>query len=70
MQNDQVVFLIDLPRLPNGERASDDQLTPFAKELLYFLEAMTLPSKTIESLRCFDYSNTNNLALVHSMCVH
>lgn len=70
IQIDQAVFLIDLPRLPNGGRASDDQLTPFAKELLYFLGAMGLPSKTLDSFRSFDYSNTNHLALVHSMYVY
>ncbi|KAI9646787.1 hypothetical protein NHQ30_004786 [Ciborinia camelliae] len=64
---ENVVFLIDLPRLPNGERASDGQLTPFAKELLHFLGAMGLPSRTLESFRSFDYSNTNHLALVHSI---
>ncbi|KAA8573113.1 hypothetical protein EYC84_003635 [Monilinia fructicola] len=64
---ENVVFLIDLPRLPNGERASDDQLTPFAMELLYFLRAMELPPKTLESLRSFDYSKTYHLAFVHSI---
>ncbi|KAJ8064361.1 hypothetical protein OCU04_006705 [Sclerotinia nivalis] len=64
---ENVVFLIDLPRLPNGKRASEDQLTPFAKELLHFLEAMLLPPKMIASFRSFDYSNTTHLALVHSI---
>ncbi|TGO75353.1 hypothetical protein BELL_0218g00050 [Botrytis elliptica] len=64
---ENVVFLIDLPRLPNGERASDDQLTPFAQDLLYYLHAMTLAPRTIESLRRFDFSNTKHLAFVHSI---
>ncbi|TGO88486.1 hypothetical protein BPOR_0159g00010 [Botrytis porri] len=64
---ENVVFLIDLPRLPNGGRASDDQLTPFAQDLLYFLHAMTLAPRTIESLRRFDFSSTKHLAFVHSI---
>ncbi|TGO13984.1 hypothetical protein BTUL_0060g00410 [Botrytis tulipae] len=64
---ENVVFLIDLPRLPNGERASDDQLTPFAQDLLYYLHAMTLAPRTIESLRRFDFSKTKDLAFVHSI---
>lgn len=69
IQDGQVVFLIDLPRLPNGEKASDDQLTPFAQDLLHFLHAMTLTPRTIESLKRFDFSNTKHLAFVHSMFV-
>ncbi|TEY85861.1 hypothetical protein BOTCAL_0011g00430 [Botryotinia calthae] len=64
---ENVVFLIDLPRLPNGEKASDDQLTSFAQDLLYFLHAMTLKPRTIESLKRFDFSNTKHLAFVHSI---
>ncbi|ESZ92279.1 hypothetical protein SBOR_7319 [Sclerotinia borealis F-4128] len=64
---ENVVFLIDLPRLSDGEKASDDQTTPFSKELFHFLGAMGLPPKTLESFRNFDYSNTNHLALVHSI---
>ncbi|KAK6606830.1 ubiquitin interaction domain-containing protein [Botrytis cinerea] len=64
---ENVVFLIDLPRLPNGEKASDDQLTPFAQDLLHFLHAMTLTPRTIESLKRFDFSNTKHLAFVHSI---
>ncbi|TGO27745.1 hypothetical protein BPAE_0037g00290 [Botrytis paeoniae] len=64
---ENVVFLIDLPRLPNGESASDDQLTSFAQDLLYYLHAMTLAPRTIESLKRFDFSNTKHLAFVHSI---
>jgi hypothetical protein len=63
----QVVFLIDIPRSSDGKIASDDKLTPFARELIHFLKAMGLDSTIVESLRKFDFSNTNHLGLVHSM---
>lgn len=61
------MFLIDIPRSSDGNIASDDTLTPFARELLHFLRAMGLDSVIVESLRKFDFSNTDHLALVHSM---
>ncbi|KAM3071910.1 hypothetical protein ACMFMG_008376 [Clarireedia jacksonii] len=64
---ENVVFLIDIPRSSDGKIASDNTLTPFARELLHFLKAMGLDSTIVESLRKFDFSNTNHLALVHSI---
>jgi hypothetical protein len=63
----QVVFLIDVPRTSGSKIASDNTLTPFARELIHFLKAMGLDSTIVESLRKFDFSNTNHLRLVHSM---
>lgn len=62
-------FLIDLPRNSGGQRTDPGDLTPFAKELIHFLTAMTLDQKVIDSLRKFDFSRTANLAFVHSMYV-
>ncbi|PQE30814.1 hypothetical protein CJF32_00005997 [Rutstroemia sp. NJR-2017a WRK4] len=62
-----VVFLIDIPRTSGSKIASDNTLTPFARELIHFLKAMGLDSTIVESLRKFDFSNTNHLRLVHSM---
>jgi len=63
----QVVFLIDLPRLPEGQLTDPVQLTHFGEELLYFVKAMGLDQGTIDSMRRFDFSRTAHLAFVHSM---
>lgn len=63
---ENMVFLIDLPRLPAGQTDLTN-LTPFAAELLYFLEAMGLEQGLISSLKKFDFSQTAHLAFVHTM---
>ena len=59
------VFWIDLPRLPDGGTASE--MTFFGKELIYFLEAMGLEDKIIQSVYSFDFSATKDLAFVHTI---
>ena len=60
-------FLIDLPRLPEGQKTDPGKLPLFASELLYFLKAMNLDDSVLESIRRFDFSRTQSLAFVHSM---
>ncbi len=67
MRNGQICFLIDLPRLPDGEKTEIDDLPAFGKELFHFVAAMGLDQRMIESMRKFDYSRTSHLAFVHSM---
>ncbi|KAL2067954.1 hypothetical protein VTL71DRAFT_16052 [Oculimacula yallundae] len=62
---ENICFLIDLPRLPTGQTATE--LTFFAKELLYFSGAMGLDPKTLDSLKNFDFSRTSKMAFVHSI---
>ena len=64
---DKMVFLIDLPRLPNEKTVVLDDLTDFGKELHYFLDAMGLDKKISNSLLKFDFSHTAKLRFVHSM---
>ncbi|KAI9049476.1 hypothetical protein LZ554_006507 [Drepanopeziza brunnea f. sp. 'monogermtubi'] len=61
---ENICFLIDLPRLPPGEKTV---LTNFANELIYFVEKMGLDQKTATSLQNFDFSRTAHLAFVHSI---
>ena len=63
----KVCFLIDLPRLPDGQEADLKRLTRFGEELLAFLHAMGLDKAQIDSMRRFDFSRTAHLAFVHSM---
>lgn len=60
------VFLIDLPRLPEGGKAIQTDLTPFAEELLHFLEKQGLDDDIREGLLKFDFSSTEHLAFVHT----
>lgn len=64
---ENMVFLIDLPRLPGNERAPKESLTAFGRELVVFLEAKGLLPSVIESLYYFDFSRTKDFAFVHSI---
>lgn len=65
---ENMVFLIDLPRLPaNHEKLPLNKMTSFARELIYFLEAMGLDGKIVQSILQFDFSRTEDLAFVHSI---
>lgn len=64
---ENMVFLIDLPRLPGKERAPKGALTPFGRELVVFLEAKGLLPSVIDSLYYFDFSRTKDFAFVHSI---
>ena len=61
------VFVIDLPRRADGAVGSGEDLTPFGKELIHFLEAQQLDPLIIKGVLKFDFSQTGHLAFVHSM---
>ncbi|KAF3049334.1 hypothetical protein E8E11_009741 [Didymella keratinophila] len=61
------VFLIDLPRRPDGLVGSVDHLTPFGKDFVYFLEAQQLDPLIVKGVLKFDFSETGHLAFVHSI---
>ncbi|KAB8360945.1 hypothetical protein FH972_024677 [Carpinus fangiana] len=73
MQN--TVFLIDLPRLPESRQGSNnDTLTPFAQELLHFINAMGVDDGVLDQsqqlysgLLKFDFSQTRHVAFVHTI---
>lgn len=64
---ENMVFLIDLPRLPNGQLTTAEDMTIFGTELIYFLEAMGLEQSIIDSIYKFDFSATKDLAFVHTI---
>ncbi|KAF2835444.1 phospholipase D/nuclease [Patellaria atrata CBS 101060] len=64
---ENTVFLIDLPRYPDGHFATDEELTPFSRNLLYFLEAMGLDESARKGVLKFDFQNTQHLGFVHSI---
>ena len=64
---ENMIFLIDLPRLPEGQRTTKEDMTSFGTELIYFLEAMGLEHSIIDSIYYFDYTATKDLAFIHSI---
>lgn len=59
-----MVFLVDLPRL---DKVEDHVPTPFSLELQYFLRAMGLGDRMVNSLTCYDFSRTASLGFVYTM---
>ena len=64
---ENMVFLIDLPRLGEGQRTTVEAMTSFGTELTHFLEAMGLERSIIDSIYHFDFTTTKDLAFVHSI---
>lgn len=64
---ENMVFLIDLPRLPPGHSTAEDEMTFFGQELVYFCTAMGLPPQIVQSLHDFDFSATADLAFIHTI---
>ncbi|KAH6625205.1 tyrosyl-DNA phosphodiesterase domain-containing protein [Boeremia exigua] len=61
------IFVIDLPRRADAAVGSMEDLTPFGKELVHFLQAQQLDPLIIKGVLKFDFSQTANLAFVHSI---
>ncbi|KAI9786918.1 MAG: hypothetical protein M1839_005149 [Geoglossum umbratile] len=62
-----MVFIIDLPRLPDRRGVGVEDLTFFGKELVHFLRAMIIDEAVIEGVLNFDFTGTSELAFVHTM---
>jgi Tyrosyl-DNA phosphodiesterase len=63
----QMVFMVDLPRLPCGRVVDVENLTFFGKELVYFLQAMVIDEAVVKGVLKFDFTGTSELAFVHTM---
>ncbi|KAL8645188.1 MAG: hypothetical protein Q9210_006849, partial [Variospora velana] len=64
---ENMVYLIDLARLPTPQPTSQQKMTDFSDDLIYFLQAMGLDQSIIDSLYHFDFSATRDLAFVHTI---
>lgn len=62
---ENMVFIVDLPRLPDRQNTVPG--TAFGRELIYFLNAMSLESSIVTSISNFDFSATKHLAFVHTI---
>lgn len=63
---ENMVFLIDLPRLEDQETREANLLAPFGEDLCYFLQAQGVEGGLIRSLRKYDFSETKKYGFVHS----
>jgi hypothetical protein len=61
------VFLIDLPKLPNGATSDLSDLPFFGKELVRFLKGQKLDDSFIRDLLKFDFTETGSYAFIHNM---
>lgn len=64
---ENMMFLIDLPRLAGDQASTRENMTVFGQDLIYFLKAMGLDQNVIESIYKFDFSRTHSLAFVHTI---
>ncbi|PTB35286.1 hypothetical protein M441DRAFT_62912 [Trichoderma asperellum CBS 433.97] len=69
---ENMVFLIDLPRLenpasPHASTAHSHAPTRFYSELVYFLQATGVGEKMVASLANYDFSRTADIAFVHTI---
>ncbi|PSR83300.1 tyrosyl-DNA phosphodiesterase-domain-containing protein [Coniella lustricola] len=64
---ENMVFLIDLPRLENPAERPENTLTPFGEDLCYFLRAQGVDENIIQSLLRYDFSETARFGFVHTI---
>ncbi|KAK4106651.1 phospholipase D/nuclease [Parathielavia hyrcaniae] len=64
---ENMVFVIDLPKFETAEQREAQKLTPFAEELVYFLQAQGLDGKLTDSLRNYDFAETGRYGFVHTI---
>ena len=64
---ENMVFLIDLPRLPDNRTTAVADMTFFGQELVHFCKAMGLQEDVVNSLCRFDFSGTKRIAFVHTI---
>ncbi|KAF7195681.1 Tyrosyl-DNA phosphodiesterase 1 [Pseudocercospora fuligena] len=66
-QMENSVFLVDLPRLSDGSRTSLEDLSPFGRELMYFIQKQGLDQDVRDGVLKFDFSATEDMAFVHTV---
>ncbi|KAI1495682.1 tyrosyl-DNA phosphodiesterase-domain-containing protein [Biscogniauxia marginata] len=64
---ENMVFLIDLPRIEESAARSSNNLTNFGEELSYFLKAQGLDESLVGSLTNYDFSETSRFRFVHTI---
>ena len=60
------IFMIDLPRLPDGGKCELDDMTEFGKEMLHYLDLQGVARDVRDGVRNFNFSATQQMAFVHT----
>ncbi|KAK6439983.1 hypothetical protein LTR95_003791 [Oleoguttula sp. CCFEE 5521] len=61
------VWLVDLPRLPDGRKVEERELTGFGKELMFFMRKAGYPLDVLDGILGFDFAGTDGVAFVHTV---
>ncbi|KAI1338069.1 tyrosyl-DNA phosphodiesterase-domain-containing protein [Xylariaceae sp. FL0016] len=64
---ENMVFLIDLPRINSPVSRPSNPMTSFAQELSYFLKAQNLDDSLISSLSNYDFSEADRYRFIHTI---
>ncbi|KAK1968108.1 ubiquitin interaction domain-containing protein [Colletotrichum sublineola] len=64
---ENMVFLIDLPKLESTQQTATPAETLFGTELRRFLRALGLDEKLVKSLDSYDFTETSRYGFVHSI---
>ncbi|KAI1781471.1 phospholipase D/nuclease [Hypoxylon cercidicola] len=64
---ENIVFLIDLPRIEDPELRSSNNIGAFGEELSYFLRAQGLEESLVSTLANYDFSEANRYRFVHTI---
>ncbi|KAI5859333.1 phospholipase D/nuclease [Durotheca rogersii] len=64
---ENMVFLVDLPRIEDAESRAINNLNEFGEELCYFLRAQGLNEKLVASLANYDFSETDRYRFIHTI---
>ncbi|KAK8040852.1 tyrosyl-DNA phosphodiesterase domain-containing protein [Apiospora phragmitis] len=64
---ENVIFIIDLPKVQTPGAAAANKLTMFGEELCYFLTAQGLDKGLVTSLAKYDFAETNRYAFIHTI---
>ncbi|KAK3322337.1 tyrosyl-DNA phosphodiesterase-domain-containing protein [Apodospora peruviana] len=65
---ENMAFIIDLPKLNQSAACAEKKkLTAFGEDLSYFLNAQGLDDRLVDSLRNYDFSETERYAFVHTI---
>ncbi|KAK2605267.1 hypothetical protein N8I77_008116 [Diaporthe amygdali] len=64
---ENMVFVIDLPRIDDPAKLAANALTHFGAELQFFLERQGVDGKMVNSLRNYDFSETSRYGFLHTM---
>ncbi|KAI1213279.1 phospholipase D/nuclease [Annulohypoxylon truncatum] len=64
---ENMVFLIDLPRIDDPKSKTSNKLGPFGDELCYFLRAQNLDESLVNSLANYDFSEANHYRFIHTI---